>query len=155
MEILTKSADETKEFGKKIATDLIRNQEAGIRNNGVVLALTGELGSGKTTFVQGLAVGLGIKQRILSPTFILMRKYQLRITNNELRITGFYHIDLYRLEENVEDEVRNLGIDEFWKNHENIIAIEWAEKIKSMVPKNAIWVEFKNMGEDKRKITVI
>ncbi|MCH7730753.1 tRNA (adenosine(37)-N6)-threonylcarbamoyltransferase complex ATPase subunit type 1 TsaE [Patescibacteria group bacterium] len=155
MEILTKSAEETKEFGKKIATDLIRNQAAGIRNNGLTLALTGELGSGKTTFVQGFAYGLGIKQRIISPTFILVRRYDIKLSTLNSQLSTFYHVDLYRLEEKVEVEVRNLGIDEFWKNPENIIAIEWAEKIRSVVPKNATWIEFENMGKDKRKITVI
>ena len=119
-----------------------------------MLALSGELGSGKTTFVQGLAYGLGIKKRIISPTFILARKYELGLKAKSSKLKAFYHVDLYRLEENVEDEVRNLGIDEFWKNPENIIAIEWAGKIKSMIPKKATWLRFENLGEDKRKITI-
>lgn len=125
-------------MGKKLAADL---------KGGELLALTGELGSGKTTFAQGLAKGLGIKQRIISPTFILMRKYDLGSKN-------FYHVDLYRLEDNVEREVRNLGIEEIWDDPKNIIVIEWAEKIKNMLPKNKMWIEFENLGEDKRKITV-
>ena len=140
MEILTKSAHETKSLGKKIATDLIRNHAN-------VLALTGELGSGKTTFVQGLAEGLGIKQRIISPTFILVRKYAVPSIS-------FYHIDLYRLEKNVEAEVRNLGVEEIWQNPDNIVVIEWAEKIRSMIPKKSTWIIFENLGVDKRKITI-
>ena len=119
-----------------------------------MLALTGELGSGKTTFVQGLAEGLGIKQRIISPTFILVRKYEIPISNIQYQISNFYHIDLYRLEENVEAEVRNLGLEEIWQNPENIVVIEWAEKIKSMIPKKAIWIRFENLGVDERKITI-
>ncbi len=138
MEIITKSAQETKNLGKKLAADL---------KGGELLALTGELGSGKTTFAQGLAKGLGIKQRIISPTFIFMRKYDLGSKN-------FYHVDLYRLEDNVEREVRNLGIEEIWNNPENMIVIEWAEKIEGMLPKNKMWIEFENLGEDERKITV-
>ena len=134
-------------MGKKIATDLIRNHAN-------VLALTGELGSGKTTFVQGLAEGLGIKQRIISPTFILVRKYEIPISNIQYQISNFYHIDLYRLEENVETEVRNLGLEEIWQNPENIVVIEWAEKIKSMIPKKAKWIKFENLGEDERRIKV-
>lgn len=136
MEILTKSAKETKALGKKIAANL---------KGGAILALSGELGSGKTTFVQGLAKGLGIKQRIISPTFILVRKYGLGPKN-------FYHIDLYRLETGIDREVRNLGIEEIWDNPENIVAIEWAEKIKKMIPEKATWIEFKNLGENERKI---
>ena len=153
MEILTKSAEETKEFGKKIATDLVKSQKLIVKGQTTVLALTGELGSGKTTFVQGFAEGLGIKQRIISPTFILVRRYDIKLSTLNSQLSTFYHVDLYRLEEKVEVEVRNLGIDEFWKNPENIIAIEWAEKIESIIPKSATWIEFKNMGEGKRKIS--
>lgn len=138
MEVLTKSAKETKALGKKIAANL---------KGGAILALTGELGSGKTTFAQGLAKGLGIKQRIISPTFILVRKYDLGFKN-------FYHIDLYRLETEIEREVRNLGIEEIWDDSENIVVIEWAEKIRKMIPENATWIEFKNLGENERKIKI-
>lgn len=151
MEIVTKSPKKTKDLGKKLAADLIGNRVKGLGyrdGKASVLALTGELGSGKTTFVQGLAKGLRIEQRIISPTFIIVRKY--KISPN----TNFYHIDLYRLEENVEFEVKNLGVDDIWDNPENIVAIEWAEKIKKMIPKNSAWVKFENLGGNMRKITV-
>ena len=112
------------------------------------------MGSGKTTFVQGLAEGLGIKQRIISPTFILVRKYALELKAKSSKLKAFYHIDLYRLEENIEAEVRNLGLEEIWQNPENIVVIEWAEKIKSMIPKKAKWIKFENLGVDKRKIII-
>ncbi len=138
MEVITKSAYETKELGKKLAADLT------ISHQPLVIALTGELGSGKTTFVQGFAEGLGVKARIISPTFILMRKYG----------KNFYHVDLYRLEDNVESEVRNLGLIDIWEQPQNIVVIEWAEKIKKIVPKSATWIKFENLGEDRRKITI-
>jgi len=187
MEVTTKSAEETKELGEKIATDLaishkqslalrdkqslalrdkqslalrdkqslaLRDKQSlSLRDQPLVIALTGELGSGKTTFVQGLAKGLGIKARIISPTFMLIRKYEIRYTRYErriaddvLRFASFYHIDLYRLEENVESEVRNLGVEEIWNNPENIVAIEWAEKIEKMIPKSAKWIKFEFSG---------
>jgi len=139
METLTKSAEETKALGREIAAKPIENSSA-------IYALQGELGSGKTTFVQGFAEGLGIKQRIISPTFILMRKY-------ELKRRDFYHMDLYRFEENVWQEAKNLGIEDIWNDPKNIVVIEWAEKIKDRVPEKATWIKFENMGEDKRKIT--
>ena len=138
MEVITKSAQETKDLGKKIATDL---------KGGETLALTGDLGSGKTTFIQGFAEGLGIKNRIISPTFILMRKY----SDSKL---NFYHIDFYRLENNLENEVKNLGIDDTWGKENNIVAIEWAEKIKDLLPKGTIQLSFENMGEENRKIAI-
>jgi len=107
------------------------------------LALTGDLGSGKTTFVQGLAEGLGFAGRIISPTFILMRKYP-----------GFYHVDLYRFEENVAQEVENIGLTDIWGKDKNIVVIEWAEKIKDLIPPKANWIKFEDMGEDKRRIII-
>ncbi len=134
MEITTKSAQETFELGKKIGSSL---------KGGEILAFVGNLGAGKTTFIQGLASGIGIKGKIISPTFILMRKY-----NN------FYHLDLYRLEGDIKHEVENLGLFDIWENKNNIITIEWAEKIKDSLPKNTTFINFENLEENKRKITI-
>ena len=136
MEFLTKSAQETKKLGRKLGSSL---------KGGEIIALVGELGSGKTTFVQGLARGLGIKTRIISPTFILLRKYSTQ---------NFYHVDLYRLEENLEDEVRNLGLEDVWNNKNNVVVIEWAEKIKDMLPKNTVWMNFEVLGNEERRIRI-
>ncbi len=113
---------------------------------GETLALAGGLGAGKTTFIQGLAEGIGINARINSPTFILMRKYTAK--NNY-----FYHLDLYRLEGDVNKEVENLGLFDIWQGSKNIVAIEWAEKIREIMPKEVIWIKFENIGEEERKIT--
>lgn len=133
MEVITKSARETTEFGRKLGSSL---------KGGKILALVGSLGAGKTTFVQGLAEGLGIKAKIISPTFILMRHYG-----------NLYHLDLYRLEDNVWREVVNLGAPDFWGRQENIFVIEWAEKIKDHLPKETIWINFEQTTEEERKIT--
>ncbi|HJX59059.1 MAG TPA: tRNA (adenosine(37)-N6)-threonylcarbamoyltransferase complex ATPase subunit type 1 TsaE [Patescibacteria group bacterium] len=138
MEVITQSAEETKDFGRKTAANL---------NGGQTLALTGDLGSGKTTFVQGFAEGLGHIGRIISPTFILMRKY-------DLPDGDFYHVDLYRFEDNVEKEVENIGLRDIWGNKDNIVVIEWAEKIKNLLPENTKWLKFEMVGENERKITV-
>lgn len=154
MKIVTKSSQETQSWGKKIAEKLW---------GGEILALEGNLGSGKTTFVQGLAKGLGIKGRVVSPTFIIMRQYyvklkaknsKLKTTTKSLKLKNFYHIDLYRLEENLESEIKNLGLEEIWGRKENIIAIEWAEKIKDLLPENALWINFEYLDENQRKITM-
>jgi len=119
-----------------------------LRNKPLIIALTGELGSGKTTFVQGLARGLGIKKRVLSPTFILMRQYAIRY----MPYANFYHVDLYRVEN--EKDVRGLGLSEIWSNPENIVAIEWAEKIKKILPKKRIDIRFNYLNNNQRKITI-
>ena len=138
MEFITESSQETKDLGQKIAADLV---------GGEILALTGDLGSGKTKFVQGFSKGLGLTSRIISPTFILMRKY--RASDKD-----FYHIDLYRLEKEVDKEVVNLGVTDIWGKPGNIVVIEWAEKIKDVIPPKANWIKFEDMGEDKRRITI-
>ena len=164
MEILTKNAQETKEFGKKFANRLI---------GGEIIALSGDLGSGKTTFVQGLAEGLGVRGRILSPTFVLMREHWVKIrsarkarflrnpkhemlaSRDFCEIRNFYHVDLYRLEGNVERELKSLGIEEIWGKRKNVVAIEWAEKAKNVLPKDAIWIRLESIGPDEgRKIKV-
>lgn len=138
MEFITKGPEETQSLGQKIAADLV---------GGEIFALSGDLGSGKTTFVQGFSKGLGLTSRIISPTFILMRKYHLPEKD-------FYHVDLYRFEKDVDKEVTNLGLKDVWGKPKNIVVIEWAEKIKTTIPQNAKWIFFENLGEDKRKITI-
>lgn len=137
MEIFTKSAQETKRFGRKFANTL---------KGGEVIALVGELGGGKTTFVQGLARGLGIKDRIISPTFILRRDYQGK--------KKLCHIDLYRIGEGVEKEFGNLDTNELFGSSDTIIVIEWAEKVRELLPQSTIWVTFENQGLEKRRIEI-
>jgi len=120
-------------LGKKFSASL---------TGGETIALIGELGAGKTTFAQGLAQGLGIEGRIVSPTFILMRTYG-----------NLYHIDLYRLEKDIDEEVKNLGLTDIWGKKENIVVVEWAEKITEMLPENTIWINFEIL-DNGRKITI-
>lgn len=133
---ISKSSEDTKNLAKKLTGEL----------KGVI-ALTGELGAGKTTFVQGFAEGLKIKDKIISPTFILIRQHQIPHTSNIL-----YHLDLYRLNE-IKD-IRQLGINELAENPGNIVLIEWAEKGKSLLPKETSWIKFETINESKRRITI-
>jgi len=113
---------------------------------GEVLALVGDLGAGKTTFVQGFAATLGIK-RIISPTFIIMRSYDA--CN---KVKTLYHIDLYRLEQNFKEELDNLGITSIWGNPDSVVLIEWADKAKSLLPDNTQFIDFEYLDENKRRI---
>jgi tRNA threonylcarbamoyladenosine biosynthesis protein TsaE len=134
METITQSAQETKDLGQKFSASL---------KGGETIALVGDLGAGKTTFVQGLAQGLGIKNRMISPTFILIRNYD-----------DFFHVDLYRLEENVDEEVKNLGLTDIWGKNGNIVVIEWAEKITDLLPENTIWINLEILEGEQRKIAI-
>ena len=113
---------------------------------GEIILLHGNLGSGKTTFTQGLAKGLGIKRRIISPTFIIVRHYGLSKGN-------FYHIDLYRTEDNL--DILGLGIGEILSDKNNIVSIEWAEKLKDFLPKDRTEIHFKYINENKREIKIL
>lgn len=115
---------------------------------GQVVLLNGDLGAGKTTFIQGLAHGLGITSRIVSPTFIIMRNYE---TNDGMQL---YHVDLYRLEGDVAKELENLGLKEAMDAKKDIIVVEWAQKAKGFWPSKAIEIDFEQTGENERKITI-
>ncbi|MQK95250.1 tRNA (adenosine(37)-N6)-threonylcarbamoyltransferase complex ATPase subunit type 1 TsaE, partial [Escherichia coli] len=113
-----------------------------------LICLGGNLGSGKTTFLQGLAEGLEIKERILSPTFLILRSFQIK----KGPFRKFYHLDCYRLKR--AKEIISLNLAEILKNSSHLVAIEWAEKIKKFLPKNNLWLEFKIRGKKKREIII-
>ncbi len=113
---------------------------SGIKDGGVV-CLYGDLGSGKTTFVKGLAKALGIKARIISPTFLIIRSYG-----------RFYHIDLYRIDQPA--DLVNLGLSEILSDDSNIVVIEWPEKIHGLLPVKRIDVYFEIVDEKTRQISI-
>ena len=146
--IITKSFKETQNLGKELASLINPSSEA------VVLLLHGNLGSGKTTFLQGFAKGLGIKEKILSPTFVIQKRFLLK----NKKFHNFYHIDCYRLKNEkparAGGDILELGFKDIIKNPENIIAIEWPEKIKKVLPKNCIKINFKFINENERAIDI-
>lgn len=131
----------TKKLGEGFARRLLKQKP---KKNALVICLIGNLGSGKTTFLQGFAKGLGIKEKIISPTFVLMRKFQFS------KFRNFYHIDCYRIQK--PREILNLGFKKIISNPKNIVAIEWAEKIFWIIPKNKILINFQFIDKKTRKI---
>ena len=136
---ITYSATQTKNLSKRMSQKILKSKDA------VVISLKGDLGSGKTTFVQGLAIGLEIKHKILSPTFVLMKKYKIPNTKKQ-----FYHVDCYRIKK--AQDLSALNLKKLFLNPQNIIVIEWAERIEKILPKNTIIFEFKLINEKQRKI---
>ena len=131
MEIITNSAEETKNLAKKLAGEF---------KGGEVIALYGELGAGKTTFVQGFAEGMNITSPILSPTFVLRRSYGGKLQLN--------HYDFYRL--NSSEDVTKLAVEEDI-NPDTVTIIEWPDKV-NFEHTNMKRIYFNYLEENKRKI---
>ena len=161
-EYLTISPNQTKKLGETLAKEILKTQPKKLAQ---ILGLEGDLGGGKTTFLQGLARGLGIKQKILSPTFILMRKYQLTTNNKQLttknrrlRVVScklksyFYHIDCYRIKK--PKEILDLGFREIISNPKNIVAIEWSDHVRKIIPEDSLIIKFELANKNKRKISI-
>ena len=170
--IITKSKEETKvvayDFAKKILKKARQN-----KNNAIIIGLIGDLGAGKTTFSQGFAKGLEIKQKIISPTFVILKslkitkkskiqnpksktnskpKIQTKHGSQNINFQNFIHIDAYRLEN--PSELLSLNWKKLIDNPQNIILIEWADKIKKILPENAILIELKTIKENFRTIKI-
>jgi len=135
-QFLTNSFEETQQLGRELAKKI---------KNGHCFALYGDLGSGKTTFVQGFAKGLGITKKIISPSFIIVRSYEIDLRN-------FYHVDLYRIHD--EKDIEGLGLSEIINDPEAIVTIEWPGKIEDRLPKKRTNIYFEYIDPDKRKIII-
>ncbi|KKU77341.1 MAG: tRNA (adenosine(37)-N6)-threonylcarbamoyltransferase complex ATPase subunit type 1 TsaE [Candidatus Harrisonbacteria bacterium RIFOXYA1_FULL_48_8] len=121
------------------------------RKHARVLALVGDLGAGKTTFVQGFAKALGIKNRMVSPTFLIFRKYgtSIRQPADNFQFRYFYHVDVYRIQKS--SELNALGFKKILSDPQNIVLIEWADKIKRILPKDTIWVRLEHGRHEKER----
>lgn len=144
-EVISQSLQETRKFARDLALALTKFV---IKDQGLILALEGELGAGKTAFVQGFAKGLGIREKILSPTFVLIKKYPLK----NMPYKSFYHIDCYRLKKS--KDLLGLGFEEIISNSQNIVALEWADKLKITLRKHPIKIKFKFINKNKRHILI-
>lgn len=148
-QIISHSPEETMNLAAEIASKL---------KGGEVLALTGELGGGKTTFTKGLAEALKVEESITSPTFVMLKSYPGKIGDKNIQLV---HIDAYRAE-SIED-IKSVGIEDYLNRNDVVMAIEWAEKIRNLpagrqvLPENTININFEFVGENTentRKILV-
>ncbi len=156
MKIISKSSTETAALAKKIAAQL---------HGGETLALIGDLGSGKTTFVKALARALGVRKPVRSPTFVLMVPYTVPRARNQVtenrgnlvtgqRIRWLTHVDAYRV--NNARDLEAIGIREYLDRTDTVTVIEWADRVKTLLPKNKITVHFTHGVKDgERTISII
>ncbi len=141
----TKSARETQKLATSLAQKTVNSKPL---KHARVFALEGELGAGKTTFIQGFAKVLKIKQKITSPTFVLIKNYKLLTTHYSL----LFHIDAFRLKD--WHDLVSLGIKDIFANPGNIVLIEWAERVQPILPKKRIKIHIDHLGKSTRKITI-
>jgi tRNA threonylcarbamoyl adenosine modification protein YjeE len=148
------SSEETRRFGHELAESLIKEARQKSRQTNIarVIAMTGDLGAGKTTFTQGFFYGLGLKKGAQSPTFIIMRRHALKKSKSKKAFKNIFHIDAYRLKK--PEHLEMLGFKELAADPKNIILIEWAERAKKIIPKTALWLNFKH-GKKENERTII
>ncbi|MEK7555573.1 MAG: tRNA (adenosine(37)-N6)-threonylcarbamoyltransferase complex ATPase subunit type 1 TsaE [Patescibacteria group bacterium] len=153
------SSNQTKRIAKFLASRLF---EKCSHKNALVLALIGDLGSGKTTFIQGFARAMGVKKRITSPTFVIVKSYKSRrevgipTKASGLKAKSYqkiYHLDCYRIKN--PKEILDLEFKKIVSNPENVVLIEWADKIKKLLPKKTIWLNFSHGDKDRERIIKI
>lgn len=141
---LTHTAEETQKVGLEFGTSLLP---------GTLVCFRGDLGAGKTTFIQGMLRACGARPPFVSPTFILMKEYDLDTpTANGIR--RVYHSDAYRIER--AEDFEKIGFTEWCADPEGIVFLEWPERIESLLPKHGIEVRL-DIGEtdvDARRITI-
>jgi tRNA threonylcarbamoyladenosine biosynthesis protein TsaE len=150
---ITTNSKHTRKMGEIMAQEL---------KGGEIICLSGDLGSGKTTFAQGVLRGLKAKGRYTSPTFVIMKYYKKKspISKSKFpnksqitkpKIQNIYHIDAYRVGAK---DILELGWEEIIAGENNIVIVEWAERIKKIIPKKAVWMKFGHLGKDRRKIVL-
>lgn len=142
--VTTHSARETQRFARQFTKAL---QSVFPFGSAVVCALDGNLGSGKTTFVQGMARALGIPQAMTSPTFLLMRSF----TVSGKGFRTFIHVDSWRIDSN---DLVHLGVQDALCNPRILVCIEWAKRVKTILPRDTIWLTFVHRSPTTRTITI-
>lgn len=147
MLFLSKSEKETQKIAGDLAHKIIGSKAP------VVIALEGELGAGKTTFVQGFAKILGVKVKVKSPTFVLMKKYPFFTISRKLKTKNYlYHLDCYRARDH--RDLLTLDLRSLFKSSNNIVLIEWPERVVKILPKKLIRVHIDHIDTNKRKIMI-
>ena len=132
-------------MGQKLGNQLRKQGKSPHR--AIAVCLYGNLGSGKTTFVQGFGKSLGVFSRLPSPTFVIVRRYTM-----SRKLGFFYHIDLYRTFGEL--ELLHLGIPEILADPYSIVCIEWSEKLGSLLPKRRIDIRFTTLPDETHQITI-
>lgn len=141
--IISKNPQDTEKIAKEFLLKIKSNNKSA-----TLVTLSGELGAGKTTFTQALGKHLGIKNKINSPTFVIMKKYVLKSEHHDF----LFHLDAYRLKN--EKELEKLGWAEIIADPKNLILIEWPENVAKAIPKKHISIKISHIKEGERKFEI-
>lgn len=152
MEVLSKSLAETRAVAQDFLAKIVHPEFAAANRGATVVGLHGDLGSGKTTFTQAVAEIFGIKERVTSPTFVIMKRYLLpkKCQGVALSWGRLVHIDCYRLDG--ANDLLRLGWKEIADDKNNLILVEWPERVTEVLPSRLISINFKFIDETSRKI---
>ncbi len=143
MDVITGSEEETEKKAWEILKKALKNR--GDSKKASVITFSGDLGSGKTVLVKGVAKALGVKERVLSPTFVIERRYKLKGNSN---YSLLIHIDAYRLSS--ADDLKAIDWERSILSPDNIICLEWPENVLSAIPQNSINVHLEVISESER-----
>ena len=142
MKKVSKNIKETAEIAKIFLEKILKDKKN--TKNATLVCLSGDLGAGKTAFTQGAAKYLGVKNKIVSPTFVIMKKYSLKSKKHKF----LFHLDAYRLKN--EKELLNLGWKEIVGNKDHLVFIEWPENVRKIIPEHARVVKILHAEKGKR-----
>jgi len=147
MQKVSKNDRETGEIAKMFLNKILKKD---IRRQGaLVVSLSGDLGTGKTVFAQAIAKHLGIKNKVSSPTFVIVKKYPLK--NKKYKL--LFHLDAYRLKN--EKELLYLGWEEIINKKEHLVFIEWPENVSKIIPPNAEFVRISHTKNGYRNFELV
>lgn len=137
---------------KTIAAHVLALAKNAPHERAYVVAFEGELGAGKTTLIKYIADMLGVQEVVTSPTFVIMKQYDCDEASNPTAFKKLVHIDAYRIE--ALDEMRVLHFNEVLAEKDSVVCIEWANKIKDLLPASTVWMHIRSNEDESRTITI-
>jgi tRNA threonylcarbamoyladenosine biosynthesis protein TsaE len=142
MKQVSKNVKETEQIAKVFLEEILVIPT--LPNNALVVGLVGDLGAGKTAFTQAIAKHLGIKNKVNSPTFVIMKKYPLKNKNYNF----LFHLDAYRLKN--ENELLHLGWEEIINDGKNLVFVEWPENVSKIMPKHTRFIHISDQKDGEK-----
>ncbi len=150
------SEKETQKIASELASKVIKSLQGRAGKKALIITLEGELGAGKTTFIRGFLKSLGVKDKVKSPTFVLMRHYHVKLRHAADKTLKsdkeVYHLDCYRVRDH--RDLSTLDLKSLFKSPNSIVLIEWPERISKILPRKLTKIHIDHIDKNKRKIQI-